>query len=183
MQNLQKRIMMLQTRAAMRRKKAGNLAAVRKLTAGADSDEALATKLELDYAKEKANEARKDDKHAKIVIGAGVLLLPVDLRASTLAYILPLLTTRDQTCLVEWFAARSIDHNSSVTAGGVSASSSAFSTPTVESSSHIVGQALRRTIDSMTEGELGLLIPEILVHANDEDRPALEAWLAGRTTS
>ena len=184
MQNLEKRIMMLRTRASTRRKKANDLAAVRKLNAAAESDEALATKLELDHMKAKADRARKDDKHSKIVIAAGVLLLPADLRVSTLSRILPLLTQRDQANLTEWFTAKGIDYTGSVTADDVSASSSfAVSIPIVESATDTVGRALQRTLDSMTEGELGLLIPEILAHANDGDRAVLETWLAGRTSS
>ena len=184
MQNLEKRIMMLRTRAATRRKKADSLAAVLKLNAAAEPDEALANKLELDRMKAKADRARKDDKHSKIVIGAAVLLLPADLRASTLACILPRLIQRDQANLTEWFTAKGIDHIDSVTAGDVTASSSpTIPIPIAESATVAIGKALQRTIDSMIEGELGLLIPEILAHADDEDRAVLETWLAGRTSS
>ena len=184
MPTLEKRIVLLRTRAVARREKAANLAAAVKLKAAAEADEALAAKLETDHAKERADRARKADKHAKIIIGAGVLLLPANSRASTIGEILPLLTKRDQKCLVEWFAEKEIDHDSSVISGDLSAAlTSANPASTPELAGGAIGKALQRTIDGMAEGELGLLLPDILGHANDEDRAVLDAWLGKRNSS
>ncbi len=181
MPNLEERIVMLRRRAATRREKAANLAAARKLTAAAEADETLAANLEVNHLKLEADKARKAISHAKIVIGAGVLLLPANSCASTLAGILPLLTERDQKWLNKWFAEKEIDFAGPVIAGNSNAASAPVDpASTSETAGGAIGKALQRTIDGMTEGELGLLLPDILGHANDEDRAVLDAWLGKR---
>ena len=184
MPDTERRIEILKARAATRREKAANLAAARKLIAAAEADEARAAQLEIDYAKKNADKARKDLRHAKIVIGAGVLLLPAHSRASALARIIPLLIGRDQKWLCEWFAEEKIDFASSIIMDHSNVTSApADLASATDLAGRAIGTALQRTLEGMQVGELGLVIPDVLGHASEEDRVVLDAWLAQRNSS
>ena len=184
MLNSEKRVTMLRKRAATRREKVANLPTVRKLTLAAEADEALASKLEIEHAKRKADRSRKDTKHAKIVIGAGVMLLPTNTRASILAVVLSSLIERDQNWLKEWFANEKVDFLDSVIADNSDVALPLVdSTSAAEQANRAVGEALKRTFEGMKEGELGLITPDVLGYANAEDRAVLDAWLAKHGSS
>lgn len=182
------RIKALKARAAARREKLKNLPAVVKLAAAADADEALAAKLEVEHRKKEADKARRDDAHAKIVLGAGLLLLPGHLTGLVLPEISAVLTPRDRDWITGWCQARDLEFKKSLPDDEpidqrFAALSSSAQPSGAASDRDPIGDALKNVIGALAEGEFGLLAPEILNHATVNDRAVLETWFASRNSA
>ena len=198
------------------------------LNAKLQEAEAKAEKLETDRAKQVADQKRRDDNHAKIILGAAVLLLSPAHFFQVIIGLIAVLTARDRDWIRKWCAGRniSLDHAQAAPelapepksinvpesnrkepeVDGIEvASRTALSadqqflqspvpksvpeatrvlssgnpkSPEEMSYQDTVGEALKRAISGLHEGDISMFSPEILKNANEDDRKVLEAWFA-----
>lgn len=201
------------------------------LTTKLQEAEARAKKLESDRGKQAANRKRIDDKHAKIVLGAAVLLLSPARFFQLMVELIAVLKARDRKWIQDWCARRnsSLDETKGATEpapdpktinepepkgeapgadgfetvsqaalsadqqplqslvpeaareGTHDLSSSNPKLPEEMSCQDTVGEALKRAISELNEGDISIFSPEIIKNANEDDRKVLEAWFASLT--
>ncbi len=226
------RIQALKNRAAARRKKIDDLPAVKRLREAAELEEAAAIKLEAEHLKTQADRKRRDDAHAKIVIGAAVLLLSPARFLRVMIELFAVLTARDRNWIRNWCSEQGIcldqpngssepepadskptdvlDANTAspksnepigIPGSDPSAQQQTLEPPDKMSRTDVpdnlslgkpespatcscpdpVGEALKRAISGLNEGDITLFSPEILKNADGDDRKVLEKWFASLT--
>ncbi len=177
------RINTLRERVAARNEKLENLVAVQRARALNQADEAAIVELAAELAKKVANRRRIDDNRVKTLIGVAALQLPTPTLLRTMRVLHVLLKGRDQDFIKKWFLGRGMDITGPTTEvipieepPSTSNNAAATSTPTALAST--IGTILIKVIGKLDEGAFGLVGPEILDGAEEEDRRALEEWYA-----
>ena len=168
----QERIQAIKDRIARKKAKLAALPAIQRLTAAIKADEAKAEKLELETMKRRADQRRRDDTQAKIIIGAGVSLLPAPHFNRTMREIITVLAKRDQDRIEDWLKERDIELKTSATAADD------ITTSSVAHSPDPIGDILKRAFSSMGAGTYELFSAEILGRVGDQDRSLLEGWFS-----
>ena len=127
-----------------------------------------AAKLEEQKAKEQADTRRKADAAAKLLLGAGMLLLEPAKQAHTVSVVLSRLSPRDRSRVEAWAADRGL----------------VLAAPVVPAltATTLVGDdeaaALKRVVSRFDAGGLSLLATEFLGASEGEDRAVLEQFFA-----
>ena len=176
------RIKLIRDRIAARNEKMANHPVVQKTKAANEADDAMAIKLEAELTKKRADQARRDDNHAKILIGAGVLLMPSATLMTTMRMISSLLDKRHGQWLEKWFEGHGANTPVDIAKENQSIEESdAASVAIPVSQTSIVaidpiGEALKEVIGTLNEGDFGVLGPEILAHTTQETRTIIENW-------
>lgn len=127
-----------------------------------------AEKLEEQRAKEQADARRKADAAAKLLLGAGVLLLEHAEQARTVAAVLGKLSPRDRSRVQAWAADRGLDLSAPLVPVPAA-------TPLVADEE---AMALKRAVSRFDTGGLSLLATEFLGASEGEDRAVLERFFA-----
>ena len=178
----EERLKVLRGRIAKQQQKLEDLSSARRLKALIQANkEKSRKKWKLICEKKQAHRDRCDETHAKVIIGAGVLLLPHTALVRTMRETSALLTGRDRRWIEGWLQGRGIDvADTSVEANASNETQSASDIIGIVQQSAIpfdqVGEALKAVIRSLGEAEFTLLIPEILAYATREQREVLETW-------
>ncbi len=139
-------------------------------------DKAAAAKLAADLAKIDADKQRRADNHAKILLGAAVLLLPFPTQLRTVRVLCTLLTGRHRESLEKWAKEHGIDiHEPVLEESSVNEHKSASAYDPLFDP---IGTILAKAIAKMDEGAFGLISPDILASTEGEDRLVLQDWYA-----
>ena len=168
------RIGRIKARIAARELKLENLSIIKKLNAENQADKAELAELEAVSIKEKADRRRKDDNHAKILLGAAVLRLQMNRQAKIAREILASLNNRDCKWLETWCAERSVDLEES----GTNSESVPMLMAPGTTASDKIGDTLKRVMGGLNEGNLGLFVPDLLASANQVDQAVLQEWFS-----
>ena len=142
-------------------------------------DKAAAAKLAADLAKIDADKQRRADNHAKILLGAAVLLLPFPAQLRTVRVLFTLLTGRHREFLEEWAKKRGIDiHEPVLDELSVKEHQLASTHDLLVDPIDPIGTILAKAFVKMDEGAFGLIAPDILARTDGEDRLVLQDWYA-----
>ena len=176
------RIETLKKRIAARTGRLENLPTVKKIKTANEADEAILAELAANRDKKLAAQQRIDDNHAKTLIGVAALQLPAATLLRAMRVLCAFLKGRHREFLVKWFAQREMDITGPTTeefpVGELPATSVNAATHPSPASPDPIGIILKKVIGKLGEGAFGLVGPEILSAAEEEDKRVLEVWYA-----
>ena len=166
----------------------------------AEAKEEEARKLAVEDRKIQADKDRKHEAKVKITLGAGLLLLESSIHVPIVRAIRSVLAPRDQEFVARWCKAHEDDFDESKFRSRLahalsearsneearqegnhphpaSSADPKAATPIIDP----VASALKSILGGLTEGAFGLIAPDILDHATEDQRTVLESWIATRT--